>query len=61
MPPDAIRDEVEMTQTTQQQTPSFGVATYTLGLEGTNGLVANWQRLGLIALAVGQFENMSIS
>jgi nicotinamidase-related amidase len=36
-------------------------ATYGLGLEDTHGLVADWQRRGLIALTVDQFENMSIS
>jgi nicotinamidase-related amidase len=36
-------------------------ATYGLGLEDSNGLVAEWQRRGLIALTVDQFEDMSIS
>jgi nicotinamidase-related amidase len=36
-------------------------ATYGLGLEDTHRLVAEWQRSGLIALTVDQFENMSIS
>ena len=36
-------------------------ATYGLGLEDANGLVAEWQRRGLIAMSVNEFEDLSIS